>query len=457
MPPGAAGARGAQLATVAALGHRELLRPEVEADLDVLDGDGDADVAAAVRLARRLRARAARLPETLVREITEASSRSVTTWMAAKPAEDLPAYLDALRPLVALKREEARLLADGGEAYDALIDQFEPGARASELGALLDGLIARVRPLVDELDGDGGPDLPERMWPADAQVALGHDLARAVGFDLRCGLVGLTAHPVTMALGAGDTRFSTRVDERDPFSSLMAVMHELGHALYDQGLPDRYARTLLWEAPSLGAHESQSRFWENHVARSAAFWSWAEPRLRERFPDQMDGITPDGLRRGLNRVRRSLVRTEADEVTYDLHIALRFRLERALIAGDLEVDDLPGAWDEGMVELLGLRPPSPSLGVMQDVHWPAGMIGYFPTYSLGNVYAAQLAAALAREVGPIDEVLPDQGFAPLLGFMRERVHDAGNRLPTPELMRAATGAPIGIDDFVAHLEATYRP
>ncbi|MCU0306902.1 MAG: carboxypeptidase M32, partial [Thermoleophilia bacterium] len=223
MPPGGAGARAAQLATISALAHRELLRPEVEDDLALLDADPDPDRAAAVRLARRERTRAARVPEALVRAETEAASRCLSAWVEARPREDLPGYLAHLRPLVALKREQAAALADGGEHYDALLEEYEPGARAADIAVVLEDLITRVRPLLDALDGAGAPPLPARAWPGAEQVGLGREVAAELGYDLRCGHIGETAHPVTMTLGAGDVRFSTRVDEADPFSSLMAV------------------------------------------------------------------------------------------------------------------------------------------------------------------------------------------------------------------------------------------
>ena len=455
MPPGAADARGSQMATLAGIRHRHLLDPAVAEALDVLLESDDPWRQASARLARRERDRAARLPEELVREMAEASSRSVAIWSEARPAGDLGAWLDGVRPLVALTRTQADLLADGGDPYDALIDLYEPGTTYAMLQPVLDDLAARVAPIVDRLAGAGGPPLPRGPWDDAAQMDLARQVARDIGFDERRGLVGRTAHPVTMGLGAGDTRLSTRVDTQDPLSSIMAVLHEGGHALYDQGIPDQYRRTTAGDAPSLGAHESQSRFWENHVGRVPQFWDRLAPQLAAAFPGAADGLRPADYVRALNRVERQPIRVESDEVTYDLHIVLRTRLERALVRGDLNVDDLPDAFDEGLEGLLGIRPGTPAEGAMQDIHWAAGIIGYFPTYTLGNLYAASLAMTAEDTVGPIGEVIASEGFGPLLVFMRDRVHVHGRVLDTPALMERATGRPLTADPFVAHLERTY--
>jgi carboxypeptidase Taq len=455
MPPGAAETRGAQMATLAGIRHRHLLDPGVADALEALAESDDPWRRASARLARRERDRAARLPEELVREMAEASSRSVAIWSDARPAGDVRAWLAGVRPLVELTRTQADLLADGGDPYDALIDLYEPGTTYAMLAPVLDDLAERVAPIVDRLAGAGGPPLPVGPWDDAAQMALAREVARDIGFDERRGLVGRTAHPVTMGLGAGDTRLSTRVDARDPLSSIMAVLHEGGHALYDQGIPDDLRRTTAGDAPSLGAHESQSRFWENHVGRTAQFWDRLAPRLAAAFPGVADGLRPADYVRALNRVERQPIRVESDEVTYDLHIILRTRLERAMISGDLDVADLPGAFDEGLQELVGVAPTSPAEGAMQDIHWAAGIIGYFPTYTLGNLYAASLAQTAEDLVGPIGDVIASEGFAPLLAFLRDRVHAHGRVLETPELMEQATGRGLTADPFVAHLERTY--
>ncbi len=457
MPPGAAGSRGSQMATLAGIRHRHLLDPAVAEALDVVRESDDPWQAASARIALRERGRASRMPEDLVRDLAETSSRSVAIWSDARQAGDVDAWLDGIRPLIALTRRQADLLAAGGDRYDALIDLYEPGTTFAMLAPVLDDLAARVSPIVERLAGAGGPALPHGPWPDEAQMALALDVARDIGFDEHCGLVGRTAHPVTMGLGAGDTRLSTRIDTADPLSSIMAVLHEGGHALYDQGIPGERRRTLAGDAPSLGAHESQSRFWENHVGRNPAFWRRLAPAIAAAFPGVAGALTPDDYLRALNRVERQPIRVESDEVTYDLHIVLRTRLERALICGEMEVDDLPGAFDEGLQELVGVTPATPSQGAMQDIHWAAGIIGYFPTYTLGNLYAASLAATVEDVVGPIQDVIAEEGLSPLLAFLRERVHAHGRVLETPALMEQATGRELTADPFIAHLERTYSP
>ena len=457
MPEGGAAARGTQLSTLAALRHRHLLDPAMEEPLAAVAESPDPWQAASARIALRDRARASRVPEDLVRALAEASSHGVATWSRARPADDVDAWIEAITPLIALTRQQATALADGGDPYDALLDLYEPGTTYAMVAPLFDALAARVRPLVEALDGAGGPALPTGPWDDAAQMSVARALAADIGFDLSAGVVGRTAHPVTMSLGPGDTRLSTRVDAADPLSCIMALLHEGGHAMYDQGLPPEHRRTLAGDAPSLGAHESQSRFWENHVGRTLAFWQRLAPDLATAFPVVAGGLGPDDYRRALNRVRTQAIRVESDEVTYDLHIILRTRLERALITGDLAPADLPAAFGDGMRELLGITPDRPANGAMQDIHWSAGIIGYFPTYTLGNLYAAALADAAADRVGPIDDVLREEGPAPLLAFLRDAIHSRGSLVEAPELMRDATGGDISVEPFIAHLERTYSP
>jgi carboxypeptidase Taq len=250
-------------------------------------------------------------------------------------------------------------------------------------------------------------------------------------------------------------RFTTRLMDDSPIGNISAVLHELGHALYEQGFPGEVDRTPLYDAPSLGAHESQSRFWENQIGHTRAFWERIEPPMRRIFPEAMSGLDAGLLHRAAHRVTPSLIRVEADEVTYNLHIVLRFGLELALLRGDLQVPDLPGAFADGMDELLGIRPPTDAVGAMQDIHWADGLFGYFPTYSLGNLYAAQLAEVAEPELGGLERAIAEGRFGEILAFMRDRVHRHGARLPTAELMRRATGAELSADPLIAHLERSY--
>jgi carboxypeptidase Taq len=457
MPPGGAEGRASQMGTLAAIRHRELTRPDVEEPIALLaEADLDPRRAAAVRQAGRDRRRALCVPEDLVRAVSEAGSRCVTAWIDARPRADFDAVAPLLERVVELKRRQAEaLLPEGGEEpYDALLEGFEPGARASALEPLFARLTERLTPLVARASSDG-PGIGGRTWPRDAQMTLADRIARRVGFDLEHGAIAESAHPFTVTPGPGDVRFTTRLFDDDPLPGALAAMHELGHALYEQGFDPELARGPLAEAPSLGAHESQSRFWENHVGRTDAFWRLMAPTLAELFPEATAGLEPEAPAAAARVVRPSLIRVEADEVTYNLHIALRARLELALIRGDLAVADLPGAWDEGMEELLGLRPPDPRDGVMQDIHWHDGLIGYFPTYTLGNLYAAQLAEAIEAELGPLPALIEEDRLGEVLGWLREHVHRHGAEFSAADLMRRATGRDLDEDALIAHLEATY--
>ncbi len=454
MPPAGSEARALQMGTLAALRHRELVRPDAGEALAALavDAELDEDARAAVRLATRERERALRIPEALVREISEACSRCVVAWAEARERDDFAAYAGPLATVIGLKRREAEAVEVGDEPYDALLDEYEPGARAAVLEPVFAGLREALAPLVAAAAERPPVDLPRRDWPEEGQMAVVHEVARMVGFDMSGGVVARSLHPFTSSPHRGDVRLTTRALPDTPIGAISAAMHELGHALYEQGFPAAAARTPVHDAPSLGAHESQSRFWENQVGRTLAFWETLEPVMRRHLPAPMAGIDAHMLHAAGRTVRPSLIRVEADEVTYNLHIVLRFGLELALVRGDLAVADLPGAFADGMQELLGIRPPTDALGVMQDIHWADGLVGYFPTYTLGNLYSAQLADALEAELGSIEDLVAAGRLDAILAFMRERVHRHGARLPTDELMRRATGVELGPDALVAHLE-----
>jgi carboxypeptidase Taq len=457
MPAGGADGRARMLGTLAALRHREMIREDAGEALAALAArdDLDDDGRALVRLATRDRDRALKVPEELVRELSEACSRGVSAWVQARAGDDFPSYAGPLARVVELKRREAEAVGVGDEPYDSLLEDYEPGARVADLEPVFAELRARLTPLVAEAAARPAVDLPPREWAADGQMALAHEIARLVGFDESCGVIAQSAHPFTSSPHRGDVRFTTRLMTDSPIGNISAVLHELGHALYEQGFPGEVDRTPLYDAPSLGAHESQSRFWENQIGHTRAFWERIEPAMRRIFPDAMSGLDAGLLHRAAHRVTPSLIRVEADEVTYNLHIVLRFGLELALLRGDLQVPDLPGAFSDGMQDLLGIRPPSDALGAMQDIHWADGLFGYFPTYSLGNLYAAQLAEVAEAELGGLERAIAEGRFADILAFMRDRVHRHGARMPTGELMRRATGADLSADPLIAHLERSY--
>ena len=457
MPTAGSEGRARQLGTLAALHHRELVRADAGDALAALAEDDSLgpDERAMVRLATRRRDRAVRLPESLVRDTSAACSRCVSAWLDARHRDDFATYAGPLEAVLTLKRREAEALDTGTEPYDALLDEYEPGTRAADLEPVFADLRERLAPLVEAASARPPVLLPQREWSTVGQVTLAREIAEMVGFDRSGGVISCSEHPFTSSTHRGDVRFTTRVDPASPISSISAVMHEVGHALYEQGFPEHGDRTPLHDSPSLGAHESQSRFWENQVGRSQAFWLQVEPLMRDHFPEAMSGIDHELLHRAANVVRPSLIRVEADEVTYNLHIVLRFELEVAMMRGDLPVADLPGAFSDGMHRLLGLRPGSDVEGAMQDIHWADGLFGYFPTYTLGNLYSGQLGAAADEALGGVELAVEQGRFGDILAFMRDRVHRHGARYPTPELMRRATGRELSAAALIAHLTRSH--
>ncbi len=454
MPAKGAEARGQQVGTLRAVHHRETLRDGVDDDMTLIEAQGDPseEEQAMIALARHERNRARRVPEGLVRALGEAQSAGLTTWLATRDAGDFAAFAPALTRVVALTREIGEALDIGSEPYDGLLDDYEPGTTTAVLESLFDTLGPKLATIVE----GATPQAPAtpfagRDWPDPAQLGLAEDVARMVGFDMDAGLIARSAHPFTDTPHRGDVRFTTRVTQDDPSANVLVTLHESGHALYAQGLPEAYARTLLYGSPSLGADESQSRFFENHLGRRLSFWERLHPMFVARFGASMDGLRPEDMIRAVTRVQRSWCRVDADEVTYDLHIILRFELELALIRGSLAVSDVPEAWRDASERLLHVTPATDTEGCMQDIHWAWGMFGYFPTYTLGNIYAAQLAEALEAAEGPLDELIRAGGLDVVLEFMRTRVHEPGSRFTTTVLMERATGRPFSTDPFLRRI------
>ena len=453
MPPHGHAARGRLQATLAGLRHARLCAPELTELVErcAERAEPESVLAAQVREARRVLRRTTRVPERLARERAEAATLGHEAWAAARGASSFALFAPLLERLVALAREHAACIAEDGQStYDVLLDEFEPGARTAEVGALLDGLERALTPLVRAAAATGRqPDdaAARGNFPRERQLAFARECSARFGFDFERGRIDPAPHPFCNGFGPDDVRLTWRWDEQDLRPGLFGVLHETGHGLYEQGLPREWQGTPIGGAVSLGVHESQSRLWENLVGRSRAFWTWALPRLRANFPDA--AVRAESLLPLLHTVRPSLVRVEADQGTYDLHVCLRFALERALFAGELAVRDLPAAWDDASERLLGLRPASASEGVLQDIHWSMGAFGYFPTYTLGNLIAAQLFAAARRDLGDLDAAFARGEFRPLLEWLRERVHRHGCFHTAGELVRRATGRPLASDEYLA--------
>jgi carboxypeptidase Taq len=468
MPPAAAGLRGEQASLLSALMHDRRTSTRMgdliaacEADAELM---ADPDAAVNLRRARRDYERAVRQPTELVREIAEVTTLAMHHWRDARESADFAAFAPWLEQIVKLNRDTADALGvpEGGEVYDALLDHFEPGMRAAELDRVFGDLRAGLVPLIRELRENGTP--PDAEWmripmAAEAQEAFNRSVVERMGFDFSAGRMDVSTHPFCEGAGPGDTRLTTRYDERELLSALHSTMHETGHGLYEQGLPkhERFGQPLA-EAASMGIHESQSRMWENFVGRGRPFWEWALPELKRQVSDPaVARLDVDTVFRGLNVVEPELIRIDSDEATYNLHIMLRFDLERAMLRGDLSVADLPGVWNERMKSDLGLEVPSDREGVLQDIHWSMGAIGYFPSYTLGNLYAAQLWDAIVVALPDLDDELRRGELGGLLAWLRTNVHGHGRRYTAPELCERVTGRPLSHEPLLRYLGGKLRP
>lgn len=467
MPDGAAEERAEQLATIEGLVHErrtaprigELLaaagasedQPEGASELGVLD-------AAFVREKWREYSKAVRLPNELVRRMAETASRGQHAWVAARRNDEFTTFQPWLEQLVSLNREMADHLGHDGERYDALLDQFEPYATTSEVARvfaqLRAGLVDLVQRIVEQPQVDDA--VLTQPFAIDGQTEFSRQLMLALGYDLERGRLDISAHPFTTTLGGNDVRITTRYNETMLASSLFGTIHETGHALYELGVAEELRGTLLAEGTSLGIHESQSRMWENMIGRSRPFWEHWLPKLTALFPSQLDGVALDGFYRAINKVEPSFIRVEADEVTYSLHIILRFELEQDLIEGRLDPADAPAAWREKSRELLGIVPDTDATGVLQDVHWSMGAFGYFPTYALGNLYAAQFLSVMERDMPEMWEEVRRGDTAGILAWLRERIHRHGKARTAGELVQSIAGGPLDPEPYLAYLEAKYR-
>jgi len=452
MPSDGADARSQQLGTLARLNH-ERARDEVlgewlaeleGASLDGVDGD-------IVRLARRDWERARRVPEELAAELASAGVEGQQRWQEARAADDFAMFAPALERNVQLAREYgACVAADGLTPYEGLLGDYDFGLRADDLRRLFGALAEALPPLVGEAERCSPPRTLE--VPVSAQQgAVAGTLAR-LGVDPASWRVDVSAHPFTAWMGRGDTRVTTRYSDGN-VESLLSSLHEYGHALYERQIDPTLARTNVGRGTSMSVHESQSKVWENHVARSPAFAELMAGELGAAgFP-----IAAEELYASMVGVQRSLIRVSADALTYPLHIILRFELELALIEGDLEVAELPEVWRQGVRRLLDLEVPSDALGCLQDVHWGAGSFGYFPSYALGCLIAAQLWEALERELGPREQDLRAGEMGAIQAWLGERVHRHGRRLDTTELVERATGSPLSIDPFIRYVQPLTQP
>lgn len=459
MPPAGNDHRADQLSWLSAKAHSLATSDEWKRALEeaeAADDGSDLTRAANLREMRRQFDRATKLPVELVARESQATSLGKHAWAAARKASDFAAFAPHLETLLSIAREKADRWGYESEPYDALLDTYERGSRAARISKLFSDLKPVLVGIAEQAvtrTKSHPVTLPAGPYPVEQQIKLNAAIAESLGFDFQAGRIDTTTHPFCTTLGPRDVRLTTRYDVEDFTSSLFGVMHEAGHGLYEQGLPGGDFGLPSGHAVSLGIHESQSRLWENHVGRSAAFWEKWFPVACDHFP-QLRQLSLEDFLRFLHRAEKSFIRVEADEATYDLHILLRFDLERRMVSGDLKVKDVPVAWGDHFQELFGMTPPDDRHGCLQDIHWSMGGLGYFSTYTLGNLNAAQLFATASADPA-IHSGLVKADYAPLLAWLRENIHRHGATYDPAVLIEKATGAPPCTEAHLSHLFGRY--
>ena len=457
MPNGGTPARSAQRSALSATSHELLVEEDMEETLgEAESADLTDEQAAVVREIRRQYDRAARVPTELVAEISQMTSEALPVWKEAKAEDDFETFAPVLEDLLDLKREYAEHIDSSRPPYEVLFEDYEPYLGLDTAERILDRLREELVPLIDDV-GESDVELAQPFtgtFDADAQEALARDALDTLGYDWDRGRLDTAPHPFSTGTQF-DARVTTRFDEEDPLGALTSTIHEFGHATYTLGLPDEEYGSPLGESRNLSVHESQSRLWENHVGRSQPFWSLFLPTIKERFSGLGD-VTARDAYEAANRVYDdNLIRVEADELTYHMHIVLRFEIERALIEGDLDVREVPQAWNDKMDEYLGIRPDTDAEGCLQDIHWSHGSFGYFPTYSLGSVLAAQLYANADEAIDDLDGDIEAGEFDALHAWLTANVHSHGQRHTTPDLIEEATGEAFTADYFLDHAAEKY--
>ena len=460
MPTGGGTFRAGQVATLAGLHHKWLVSDRY-GDLIEEAGNSASDSweQADVREARRRHEKARKLPPSLVSELARTTSLAYDAWVAARSDSDFPAFSPWLTRVLELKRREAECLRTGGTLYDALLDEYEEGATEAHLQQVFSRLRPRLTNLLERIlqSGKQPPsDLLEGQYPVEQQKQFGRRILTAMGFDWDSGRLDQSPHPFCAGLSPGDVRITTRYREEDFAVAIFGIIHEGGHALYEQGLDRERFGLPATTTISLGIHESQSRLWENQVGRSPSFWRHWYPILQSNFPGQLDGLGLDTFLRGINRVDAGLIRVEADEVSYGLHVILRFELERELLTGNLEVAELEERWNQLMEAFLGVRPPDAASGVLQDVHWSSGLFGYFPTYLIGTIYATQFYQQALQEIPDLEASIGQGNLSDLREWLRDGIHRQGKLYQAEELVTQVTGEPMNDGRFTDYLTRKYE-
>jgi carboxypeptidase Taq len=455
--------RAEQMSLLARLRHEMMTAPEIGTLLAEVEGsslirDPESVPAVNVRESRRSYDRAVKVPKELVEELARVSTRAKQAWQDARKNKHFPTFQPWLEQIVKLKRQEAAAVGYSGVPYDALLDEYEPGATTAEITRTFAALREDLVPLVSAIAASAKVpkrEILEREYPIERQEIFGQAAAAALGFDFDAGRLDRTAHPFCSGIGPGDCRLTTRYNTRHFNDAFFSILHEAGHGIYEQGLDPEHAGTPMGSAISLGIHESQSRLWENMVGRSRPFWDHWFPRARQVFWNSLRDVTVDDFFFAINDVQPSFIRVEADEATYNMHIILRFELEQALVSGDLKPAEVPGIWNEKFQKSFQLKVPDDSLGCLQDIHWSMGGIGYFPTYTLGNLYAAQFMEQVRQDLGDLDADHRRGEFGRLKKWLNEKVHRPGQRFRAGDLCKRITGKPLSHQPLLNYLRRKY--
>ena len=462
MPPGAVEARASQISTIQSLAHEKFTSDEVGSLLEdlasvVADMDAHSDEAALVRVIRRDFEKARKLPGSLVARLAQSVSRAKQAWKEAREDDNFGHFEPHLQTLIALNIEKAEAYGYEDRIYDALLDEYEPGMKTANVEEIFADLRKELVPIVEAIAN--APTVSDAVlhqrFDKNLQWEFGMEVIKDFGYDLTRGRQDISPHPFTTTFSITDVRITTRFAEDFLNPGLFGTLHEAGHALYEQGVDMSLERTPLADGTSLGIHESQSRLWENLVGRSRPFWQRYYPRLQSVFPSQLDGVSLDSFYKAINKVEPGFIRVEADEVTYNLHIMLRFELENAMLEGRVSTSDLPDLWIQKMGDYLGVKPKTDSDGVLQDIHWSLGALGYFPTYALGNLMSTQIFEQAGRELDDIDESIAEGNFGELLSWLRTKIHRHGRKLDAGEILESATGDGLSAKSWLSYVRRKF--
>jgi carboxypeptidase Taq len=462
MPPGGTEERGLQSAAIGRIMHEKITSDEVAQLIEDLveevgDLEAETDEARMVKVSKRAVEKRTKVPLSLLMENIQATTMAHEAWVKAKKQSDFSIFQPHLEKIIDLRKQYADLFKPYDHVYDPLLDDFEPGMKTAEVQEIFNKLRPQQVELVAAIAEKEPPDnsFIKQYYKEEYQQIIGRDVITRFGYDWNRGRLDEAPHPFTTGFGYGDVRITTRYLKDDGGSALFSTMHESGHAMYDQGVPKKYRRHPLSGAASLAIHESQSRLWENLVGRSREFWTFFYPSMQMLFPEYLSNVSLGDFYRGINKVEPTLIRVEADEATYNLHIMLRLEIEIGLMEGTIEVADLPEIWNAKMEDYLGVTPPDDARGVLQDIHWSGGMVGYFPTYALGNLASVQLWDKMLEEHPNIPNQIAKGQFEAILGWMREHVHQYGRKFEPQEIMQKATGSKITPEPYMAYLNQKY--